>query len=84
MGPVISSIIGLIPNCASSVLITNLYLKNVFNMASLIAGLLTGAGVGLIVLFRINKKNLKENLSIVGLLYIIGVISGWTLQIINL
>ena len=83
LGPVISSLIGLIPNCAASVLITNLYLKNVFNMASLIAGLLTGAGVGLIVLFRINKKNLKENLSIVGLLYVIGVISGWGMQMLN-
>ena len=84
LGPVVASLIGLIPNCAASVLITNLYLKNVFNMASLISGLLTGAGVGLIVLFRINKKHLKENLSIVGILYVIGVVSGWAIQLINL
>ncbi len=81
LGPIISSLIGLIPNCAASVIITNLYLKNVFDMASLISGLLTGAGVGLIVLFKMNKKHLKENLVITGLLYFIGVISGWIIQI---
>lgn len=83
LGPVIASLIGLIPNCAASVIITNLYIENVLNMASLIAGLLTGAGVGLIVLFRTNKKHLKENLSIAGLLYIIGVISGLAIQLVS-
>lgn len=82
LGPVVSSLIGLIPNCAASVIITNLYLSNVLNMASLIAGLLTGAGVGLIVLFRKNKNHLKENLIITLLLYLIGVISGLGLQLI--
>lgn len=82
LGPVIASLIGLIPNCAASVIITNLYIENVINMASLIAGLLTGAGVGLIVLFRMNKKHWKENLIIVGLLYVIGVSSGLLLQCI--
>lgn len=81
LGPIISSLIGLIPNCAASVIITNLYLTNVFNMASLISGLLTGAGVGLLILFRMNRKHLKENLTITGLLYFIGVISGWIIQI---
>ncbi len=82
LGPIISSLIGLIPNCAASVIITNLYIENVINMASLISGLLTGAGVGLLVLFRTNKKHWKENLSIVGLMYFIGVISGLVLQFI--
>ena len=81
LGPIISSLIGLIPNCAASVIITNLYIENVINMASLISGLLTGAGVGLLVLFRTNKKHWKENLSIVGLMYLIGVGSGLILQI---
>lgn len=80
-GPLVSSLIGLIPNCAASVIITNLYIKNIISMASLIAGLLTGAGVGLIVLFRINKKNIKENIAIVALLYFIGVTSGWILEL---
>lgn len=82
LGPVIASLIGLIPNCAASVIITNLYIENVINMASLISGLLTGAGVGIIVLFRTNKKHIKENLLIMGLLYVIGVCSGLVLQFI--
>ena len=83
LGPVISSLIGLIPNCAASVIITNLYIQNIISGASLIAGLLTGAGVGLIILFKTNK-NIKENLAIVGLLYIIGVLSGVILQVIGI
>ena len=79
LGPVFASLVGLIPNCAASVIITNLYIENIINGASLIAGLLTGAGVGLIVLFKMNK-NLKENIVIVGLIYGIGVISGILLQ----
>lgn len=82
LGPVISSLIGLIPNCAASVIITNLYIENVINMASLISGLLTGAGVGLLVLFKTNKKHLKENICITVMMYVIGVISGLVLQFI--
>ena len=83
LGPVVSSLIGLIPNCAASVILTNLYISNIINSAALIAGLLTGAGVGLIVLYKTNK-NLKENLAITGLLYIIGVVSGILLQFIKI
>lgn len=79
IGPLITSLVGLIPNCAASVIITNLYIQNVISGGAMIAGLLTGAGVGLIVLFRMNK-NIKENLLIVGLLYIIGAISGIVIQ----
>ena len=82
-GPVISSLLGLIPNCAASVIITNLYVQNIINGASLIAGLLTGAGVGLIVLFRMNK-HLKENIIIVSLIYIVGVLSGIILQLLGM
>ena len=80
IGPVVSSLVGLIPNCAASVVITNLYVKNIINGASMIAGLLTGAGVGLIVLFKMNK-NIKENIGIVALIYGIGVLSGILLQL---
>lgn len=83
LGPVFASLIGLIPNCAASVIITNLYIENIINGASLVAGLLTGAGVGLIILFKTNKS-IKENISIVGLLYAIGVISGILLQAIGI
>ena len=80
LGPVISSLIGLIPNCAASVIITNLYVENVINGACLISGLLTGAGVGLMVLFRVNK-NVKENLKIMAIVYSVGVLAGVILQI---
>ena len=81
LGPVIAGLIGLIPNCASSVILTELFLENVISMPVLISGVSVNAGVGLLVLFKTNK-NVKENLSIVGLLYAIGVISGIILQVI--
>ena len=83
LGPVIAGIVGLIPNCAASVIITQLYLEGLITVATLIAGLLVSAGVGLIVLFRVNK-NLKENIKIVLLLYIIGVVSGILLEAIHI
>ena len=75
LGPVIAGLIGLIPNCASSVILTKLYLENIITAATMISGLLVGAGVGLAVLFKTNK-GIKQNIKIVGLLYLIGVISG--------
>lgn len=83
LGPAVSSLVGLIPNCVASVIITNLYIQNIINGASMIAGLLTGAGVGLIVLFRMNK-NIKENIGIIFILYGIGVLSGIILQLIGI
>ena len=83
IGPVIASLIGLIPNCAASVIITNMYLENVISLGSMISGLLTGAGVGLAVLFKTNSK-IKENLSISILLYAIGVISGIVIDLIGI
>ncbi len=80
LGPILSSFIGLIPNCASSVIITQMYLENVINLGTLIAGLLVNAGVGLVVLFKTNK-GIKENLKIVAILYMIGVISGIIIQL---
>ena len=83
MGPMIAALIGLIPNCASSVILTKLYLTGVINVATMIAGLLAGAGTGILILFRVNR-NWKENLSIVLLIYILGVISGIVLQLIGI
>ena len=73
--PFITSLIGLIPNCGASVMITSLYLNNVITFNSLISGLLTGSGVAILVLFRTNK-NIKENILVLSLIYIIGVLSG--------
>ena len=79
LGPIIAGIIGLIPNCASSVMLTQLYVEGIISMATMITGLLVGAGVGLAVLFRANK-NLIENFKITVVLYGIAVISGILLE----
>lgn len=82
-GPFISSLIGLIPNCGASVILTELYLNNAINLSSLISGLLTGSGTALVVLFKGNK-NIKENIFILLLIYLLGAISGIILEIIEL
>lgn len=82
ISPFITSLIGLIPNCASSVILTELYLSNSINFASVISGLLTGSGVAILVLFKSNKK-IKENLTILSLVYGIGVITGIIITLIT-
>lgn len=72
LGPFLSSLIGLIPNCGASVVITKLYLSNTISFSSLISGLLTGSGVAILVLFKVNKDK-KENLKILSMIYLIGV-----------
>ena len=78
--PFISSLVGLIPNCASSVVLTELYVKGVLSFGTLISGVLTGSGVAILVLFKTNK-NMKENIFILSLLYLIGVLSGIIINI---
>ncbi len=75
LAPIITSFIGLIPNCASSVIITELYLDKIITLGSALAGLLSGSGVGILVLFKQNK-NLKENLLILLILVFIASVSG--------
>ena len=75
LGPLIACLIGLIPNCAASVIITKLYIGEMISSGTMIAGLLSSSGVGLLVLFKMNK-HLKENIKIVSMLYGIGVIIG--------
>lgn len=79
--PFVASIIGLIPNCAASVLLSSLYIEGTLSLGSIIAGLSTGAGVGSIILFKTNK-NIKENLKILGLVYIIGAVCGIIIDIV--
>ncbi len=82
LGPVIAGIIGLIPNCAASVILTQLYIENVISLATMLSGLLVGAGVGLAVLFKMNK-GIKQNIKIVSLLYVIGVTVGIIIEIMG-
>jgi putative effector of murein hydrolase len=81
--PFISSIVGLIPNCGASVLITELYVNNAISFGALMSGLLTGSGVAILVLFK-NNHNLKENFKILLIIYLIGSISGFIINLISL
>jgi len=83
IGPILAGLVGLIPNCAASVVITQLYLSNVISFGSMLAGLLVGAGVGVLVLFRVNSERLKENVKIVSVLYICGVIAGILIDLLG-
>lgn len=82
LSPVVASLIGFIPNCGSSVIITELYLNNVISLSATIAGLLTGSGVAWIVLFRSNR-DIKDNVKILFIVYIIGVISGLLIELLE-
>ena len=81
--PFVSSLIGLIPNCGASVILTQLYLNKVISFASSISGLLTGSGVALLVLFKVNKDK-KENFKILLILYLIGALSGIIIEAISM
>lgn len=74
-GSLLAGVVGLIPNCASSVVITQLYLQGAMSFGAMMSGLLVGAGVGLLVLLRSNTDR-KEDLRIAGILYGIGVLAG--------
>ncbi len=82
-GPFWGSLVGLIPNCGASVILTEMFLKGAINLGTCIAGLLTGSGVALLVLFKSNK-NIKENLCICLTLYLIGVLVGIFIEFVGI
>ncbi len=75
IGEMLSSLVGLIPNCSVSVLITNLFVEGVITEGMMLSGLMANAGVGLLVLFRLNK-NVKQNFIITAVLYVCSVLLG--------
>ena len=81
--PFLSALIGFIPNCSASILLTELYIEGTLSFGSVIAGLCTGAGVGIAVLFRTNKS-MKDNFKIVFYLYFIAVISGTAIHLLGI
>lgn len=81
--PIIAALVGLIPNCASSVAITELYLQGAISYGSVIAGLSASGGLGLLVLFK-EEKNKAEIWKIVALLFAISALSGIIIQLLNL
>jgi hypothetical protein len=72
---VIAAICGLIPNCAVSIALTSLCTQGLITVGTMLSGLFSGAGVGILVLFRVNKRP-KENLAIVGVLIGLAVLYG--------
>lgn len=78
-----SALVGLIPNCAASVAITQLYLAGVLSMGATMAGLLVSAGIGLLVLFSANRST-KQNLAILAVLYVIGVAWGFVIDLLGI
>jgi len=82
-GPFLGAFIGLIPNCASSVILTELFLNNVINLGTCISGLLSCSGVALLILIKSNK-NLKDNIVIISTLYFISVLVGIFLEILRI
>lgn len=79
--PIITAFVGLIPNCAASVAITEMYLKNTISFGSTISGLAAGGGLGLLILLKENK-NLKNTLTILGLLLLFSITAGELIQYI--
>lgn len=83
IGVFLAGLIGLIPNCAASVILTDLYLEGAMGFGAMMSGLLVGAGVGLIVLCRVNE-DVKENLKIIGMLYLLGILGGLVLEFLGI
>lgn len=83
LAAILTGLVGLVPNCAASVIITQLYLKQLISAGAMMAGLLVGAGVGVLVLFRTNRS-VKQNVKITGMLYAIGVVAGLLIDLIGI
>ncbi|MDD6348072.1 MAG: putative manganese transporter [Lachnospiraceae bacterium] len=81
--PLLAGLIGLIPNCAASILLTQLYLEGILSFGAVTAGLGTAAGLGLVVLFRVNRDR-RESVMITGLLYVIASAAGMVLHLIGI
>ena len=79
IGEVLAGLLGLIPNCAASIALTQLYLEGIMSAGAMVSGLMVGAGVGLLVLFRTNRHT-RQNIQLTILLYILGVAGGLIVQ----
>ena len=82
VGELVAALVGLIPNCASSVVITELYLSDVIGAGAMMSGLLVNAGVGILVLLRIDHDR-KETAKIIAALYALGVFWGLVIHVLG-
>ncbi len=83
LGPILASVVGLIPNCASSVVLTTLYLEGALSFGAMMAGLLVNSGVGVLVLLKSNTDR-KEDLNIIGCLLVIGTVAGIIMEVLHI
>lgn len=82
-GTIVTAVIGLIPNCAASVVIAQMYLEGLLTCGQLMSGLLVGAGVGLLVLVRTNNKT-RENTKVIGVLLALGIAWGILIDLLGI
>ena len=82
-GELIAGLIGLIPNCAASVVLTELYLNGALSAGALISGLMAASGMGMLVLFRMNRS-MKDNITILAIVYVLAVIGGLIVHLTGL
>ena len=75
VGALLLALVGLIPNCSVSVILTKAYISGIIGLGGLFAGLLANAGIGMLVLFRTNR-NMRENLTVVAISYVLSALSG--------
>ncbi len=83
IGPIIAGLVGLIPNCAASIVITELYLQDAMTAGSMMAGLLAASGVGMLVLFRINRRAMKDNVKLLLYTFFSAVLMGIVLDLLG-
>lgn len=81
VGELLAGIVGLVPNCAASVVLTELYIQGSMSVGAMLSGLLVGSGVGLLVLFRMNR-DIKDNVITLIILYVSGVLLGLIAEIL--
>ena len=83
LGSLLAALVGLIPNCASSVALTSLFVDGVISSGALLSGLMVNAGIGLAILFR-NNRPVKDSLRVVGILFGISVVCGILIDVTTL
>ena len=81
VGAILLALLGLIPNCSVSVILTEAYISGIIGVGGLFAGLLSNAGIGMLVLFRTNRS-MRENLSVVAISYVLSALSGIVIGLI--
>ena len=80
-GALLLALLGLVPNCSVSVILTRAFLSGIIGLGGLFAGLLSNAGIGLLVLFRSNR-DMRENLTVVGIAYALSALSGMVIGLV--